>query len=122
MSSELKSTVKHIIVYRQPRSRRCPNCEVLENFLKINNIEFDSVNLLTPESMTEMAMQWIFPAFTPVMQVDDKIYYRELWSVHGKTLNIPGIKKLVDNTKKDWEDEKDDKVVCKGDSCIVQYN
>ena len=120
MSSELKSTVKHIVVYRQPRNRKCINCEVLENFLKINNVEFDSVNLLTPESMTEMAMQWVFPAFTPVMQVNDKIYYRELWSVHGKTLNIPGIKKLVDDTKKDWKDMEDNKVICEGDICIVR--
>ena len=119
MSSELKPTVKHIVVYRQPRSRKCPNCEILENLLKINNIEFDSVNLVTPESMTEMATHWIFPMFTPVLQIDGKIYYKELWSIHGKILNIPEIKKLIDKTKKDWKDIEDNEVICEGGVCTI---
>ena len=39
--------------------------------------------------------------FTSVLQIDDDIYYKELWSVHGK--NIQEIKKLVDSTKKRLE-------------------
>jgi hypothetical protein len=104
MSRELKTSKKHIRVYRQPKNKRCTNCEILENLLMVNDVEFDSINLVRPEVMTEMAMHYVFPMYTPVLQIDDNIYIKELWSVCGKTLNISEIKRLIDGSRKDWKD------------------
>lgn len=104
MSRELKASTKRIKVYRQPRNKKCSNCAILEDLLIANNVEFDSINIVTPETMTEMAMHHVFPTYTPVLQVNDDIYNTELWLVRGKTLNIPEIKKLVDGSRKRWND------------------
>ncbi len=119
MSRELKPSPKHIIVYRQPRNKKCPNCEILENFLRVNDIEFDSINLITAEAMTEMAMHYIFPMFTPALQINDDIYYRELWKTHGKILNISVIKRLVDSSKIDWKEVEDVNKICEGGVCKI---
>ncbi len=89
MSRELKTSTKRIKVYRQPRNRKCSNCEILENLLMANNVEFDSINIVSPETMTEMAMHHVFPMYTPVLQINDDIYNTELWLDRGKILNIP---------------------------------
>lgn len=107
MSRELKTSTKRIKVYRQPRNKKCSNCEVLENLLMTNNVEFDSINIVTPETMTDMAMRHVFPMYTPVLQINDDIYDTELWLIRGKTLNIPEIKKLVDGSRKYWNDVGD---------------
>lgn len=107
MSRELKDSPKRIKVYRQPKNRKCTNCEILEHLLIVNDVEFDSINLVTPETMTEMAMQHVFPTYTPVLQINGDIYNKELWLVLGKTLNIPEIKKLVDSSRKYWKDVGD---------------
>jgi hypothetical protein len=107
MSRELKTSTKRIKVYRQPRNKRCSNCEILEKLLTANDVEFDSINLVTPEIMTEMAMHHVFPRYTPVLQIDNNIYNTELWLVGGKTLNIPEIKKLVDGSRKYWNEVGD---------------
>lgn len=106
MSRELKASTNCIKVYRQPRNKKCSNCEFLENLLTANNVEFDSINLIRPEVMTEMAMHHIFPMYTPVLQINDDIY-TDLWLIRGKTLNIPEIKKLVDGSRKYWNDVGD---------------
>jgi hypothetical protein len=55
--------------------------------------------------------------FTPVLQVDNDVYYRELWAEHGKTLDIPRIRKLVDSSKIDWRDIEDTDIMCEGGVC-----
>lgn len=103
MSKEWRPSTKHIRVYRQPKSSKCTNCGILENLLTINNIEFDSINLVTPETMTEMAMRHIFPMRAPVLQINSDVYDRELWLADGRTLDIQKIKKLIDDSRMYWK-------------------
>ena len=119
MSRELKTSIKRIKVYRQPKNKKCFNCEILENLLMVNNVEFDSINIVTPETMTEMAMHHVFPIYAPLLQINNDIYNKELWLVGGKTLNIPEIKKLVDSSRKDWKDVRDTDMMCDCGVCKI---
>jgi hypothetical protein len=119
MSRELKTSTRRIRVYRQPKNRKCSNCETLENLLTINDVEFDSINIVTPEAMTDMAMRHIFPIYTPILQINESVFNKELWLVRGKTLNIPEIKKLVDSSRKDWKDVGCADTVCDCGTCKI---
>jgi hypothetical protein len=119
MSRELRPSVKYIRVYRQPKSRHCINCEILENLLRVNNIEFDSINIFTPETMTDMAMHYVFPIYAPVLQINNNIYNKELWLIGGETLNISEIKKLVDGSRKDWKDIENIETTCDCGVCKI---
>lgn len=119
MSRELRPSIKHIRVYRQPKSRHCINCEILENLLRINNVEFDSINIVIPETMTEMAMHNVFPIYAPVLQINDNIYNKELWLIQGRTLDISEIKKLVDDSRKDWRDIENIETMCNCGVCKI---
>lgn len=105
------------IVYVQPESKKCPNCEILETFMTINNILYLSVNMITPEAMTELYFRYCFPAYTPVLQKGTKIYHKELWNEYGKTLNLERIKYILDPSKKDWIDVKEGS--CEGGVCKI---
>lgn len=49
----------------------CPNCEILKNFLKSNNLEYKELDLSLPENMTELRLNNVFVREAPVLQVDD---------------------------------------------------
>lgn len=119
MSRELRPSTKYIRVYRQPKSRHCINCEILENLLRVNDVEFDSINIFTPETLTDMAMRHVFPMYAPVLQINGNIYNEELWLVSGKTLDISEIKKLVDDSRKDWRDIENIEMMCNCGACKI---
>lgn len=109
------------IVYRQPENKKCPNCEILERMFKMNNIEYKSIDISTPESLTELAFRAsCFPKFTPVLQKGKHVYYRELWKEHGKVLDLERIKILIDGNRR-WDSNEVDsnEVVCEGDVCEI---
>lgn len=123
--TELDNVIKNAfdsnvwIVYRQPKSKKCPNCEILEKVLEMNNIKFESVDIATPESLTELAFRAsCFPKFTPVLQRGERVYYRELWKEHGKVLDLERIKELIGvNGNREWKDLNT--VICEGDVCSI---
>lgn len=109
------------IVYRQPENRKCPNCEILEKLLEINDIGFASINIATPEALTELAFRdSCFPKFTPVLQRGDGVFYKQLWKIHGEELDIDMIKHILDPNKKDWIDLADsDAKKCENGVCEI---
>ncbi len=59
----------------------CPNCKVLKESIKEMKLEFEEVDMATPESLTELRMNGVFTMAAPVLQVDDKFYtYNELFT------------------------------------------
>jgi DNA-binding protein H-NS len=45
------------------------------------NVEFNEVDMSTPESLTELRMNGVFTMAAPVLQVDNKFYtYEELFT------------------------------------------
>jgi len=55
----------------------CPRCEQLKNVLKGWNIEFQAVDMATPEALTELRINGVFTLTAPVLQVDDEFYTLE---------------------------------------------
>lgn len=59
----------------------CPNCRVLKQSIEKMNMEFNEVDMSTPESLTELRMNGVFTMAAPVLQVDNKFYtYEELFT------------------------------------------
>ncbi|MCX9014731.1 MAG: glutaredoxin family protein [Candidatus Methanoperedens sp.] len=59
----------------------CPNCRVLKQSIEKMNVEFNEVDMSTPESLTELRMNGVFTMAAPVLQVDNKFYtYEELFT------------------------------------------
>lgn len=121
--SELDNQIKNLIdndrwiIYCQPEYRKCPNCDVLKELFSVNRIDFESVDIFTPESATELAVRDVFPKYTPVLQKGSNVYYKQLWSDHGVSLNIPRIKYIVDSKKEDWIDVSGSE--CKDGVCKI---
>ena len=62
----------------------CPNCRVLKQSIEKMNLEFDEVDMSTPESLTELRMNGVFTMAAPVLQVDNKFYtYEQLFTQDG---------------------------------------
>ena len=61
----------NILVYSK---KDCPNCEMLKQLLKKENIQHKVVNIFTPEAMTELAMNDVITRSAPVLQIDNKFY------------------------------------------------
>lgn len=61
-------------MYKIFSTKTCPKCEQLKNTLKKNNIEFKEVDISTPESLTELAVNGIFTLSAPVLQVNQNFY------------------------------------------------
>lgn len=109
------------MIYVQPPDRKCPNCELLERFFEINSIKYERIDIHTPEAATEMGFRYVFPIFTPVIQKGFKVYYKQLWSQHGKKLNFEAIKDIIDPYRENWIDLEEEKkgVTCEGDVCKI---
>jgi len=55
----------------------CPRCEQLKNVLKEWEIEFQEMDMATPEALTELRINGVFTLTAPVLQVDDEFYTLE---------------------------------------------
>jgi hypothetical protein len=106
------------MIYVQPPHKKCPNCEMLESFFEINNIKFERIDIYTPEAASEMGFRYVFPIYTPVLQKGLKVYYKQLWSEHGKKLNFSAIKDIIDPYREDWIDIENEKE-CKDGVCEI---
>ncbi len=52
----------------------CPKCEQLKKTLKGWGTEFETMDMGTPEALTELRVNGVFTLAAPVLQIDDKFY------------------------------------------------
>ena len=52
----------------------CPKCEQLKNVLKGWEAEFETIDMATPEALTELRINGVFTLAAPVLQADCKFY------------------------------------------------
>ncbi|VVB63325.1 Uncharacterised protein [uncultured archaeon] len=55
-------------------TRTCPKCEQLKRTLKGLGIYFETMDMATPEALTELRVNGVFTLAAPVLQADDKFY------------------------------------------------
>ncbi len=52
----------------------CPRCEQLKRLLVSYEIQYEEVDMSTPEALTELRMNGIFTLSAPVLQVEDDFF------------------------------------------------
>jgi glutaredoxin len=52
----------------------CPRCEEVKRVLKGWGIEFETVDMATPEAMTELRVNGVFTLSAPVLMAGDDFY------------------------------------------------
>jgi len=73
------------LAYRVYSTRTCPKCEQLKAALDKEGIDFEIVDISTPEALTELRINGVFTLSAPVLQVEEDFYtVEELFS--GETL------------------------------------
>lgn len=73
------------MAYRVYSTRTCPKCEQLKAALDKEGIDFEIVDISTPEALTELRINGVFTLSAPVLQVEEDFYtVEELFS--GETL------------------------------------
>ncbi len=60
--------------YRIYSTKACPKCEQLKKALKSAGLQFEDLDMGTPEALTELRVNGVFTLSAPVLQVDDKFY------------------------------------------------
>ena len=83
-----------ILVYSK---KDCPNCEMLKQLLHKENIQHKVVNIFTPESLTELAMNSVITRSAPVLQIDNKFYTTRELCPNANDIDINIVKELVKN-------------------------
>ncbi len=69
-------------------TKTCPRCEQLKGLLKSHNIEYEEVEMATPEALTELRMRGVFTISAPVLQIDDSfITSNDLFDENGVRLD-----------------------------------
>jgi glutaredoxin len=62
------------VKYRVFSTPACPKCEQLKTGLKRAGLEFESLNMATPEALTELRINGVFSLAAPVLQVGERFY------------------------------------------------
>jgi len=62
------------VKYRVFSTPACPKCEQLKTSLKREGLEFESLDMATPEALTELRINGVFSLAAPVLQVDESFY------------------------------------------------
>jgi glutaredoxin len=62
------------VKYRVFSTPACPKCEQLKTSLKRAGLEFESLDMATPEALTELRINGVFSLAAPVLQVDESFY------------------------------------------------
>jgi glutaredoxin len=62
------------VKYRVFSTTACPKCEQLKTSLKRAGLEFESLDMATPEALTELRINGVFSLAAPVLQVDESFY------------------------------------------------
>lgn len=55
-------------------TKSCPKCEQLKAALVKAGIEFENIDMGTPEALTELRINGVFALSAPVLQVADNFY------------------------------------------------
>lgn len=60
--------------YRVFSTPACPKCEQLKTGLKKVGLEFESLDMATPEALTELRINGVFSLAAPVLQAGERFY------------------------------------------------
>ena len=60
-----------ILIYS---TKSCQNCKILKELLKRENVQYEDINMSTPQALTELRMNSVFALSAPVLQIDNKFY------------------------------------------------
>lgn len=63
--------MQKILIYS---TKFCPNCKILKELFKRENVQYEDINMSTPQALTELRMNSIFALSAPVLQIDNKFY------------------------------------------------
>ncbi|MCD5409315.1 MAG: glutaredoxin family protein [Methanocellales archaeon] len=55
-------------------TENCPRCEQLKRLLRSYGIQYEEVDMSTPEALTELRMNGIFTLTAPVLQIGDEFF------------------------------------------------
>ena len=55
-------------------TKACPKCEQLKKALASSDIHFETIDMATPEALTELRINGVFTLSAPVLQVGDSFY------------------------------------------------
>ena len=55
-------------------TKACPKCEQLKKTLTGWGVEFETLNMATPDALTELRVNGVFTLAAPVLQMDDSFY------------------------------------------------
>jgi glutaredoxin len=62
------------VKYRVFSTQACPKCEQLKTSLKKAGLEFESLDMSTPEALTELRINGVFSLAAPVLQAGKSFY------------------------------------------------
>jgi len=78
----------------------CPHCKQVKDFLAAAGVEYEDVDITTPEALTELRMNGVFTLITPVLQVGSTfITHEELFD--GEDLNVEKLKEIIEGKKEE---------------------
>ena len=60
--------------YRVYSTKTCPKCEQLKKALEKAGIQFENLDMATPDALTELRINGVFTLAAPVLQVGENFY------------------------------------------------
>ena len=60
--------------YKIYSTKACPKCEQLKKALTSAGLQFENLDMATPEALTELRVNGVFTLSAPVLQLDGKFY------------------------------------------------
>ena len=60
--------------YRVYSTKTCPKCEQLKKALAEAGIQFENLDMATPDALTELRVNGVFTLAAPVLQVGENFY------------------------------------------------
>ncbi len=60
--------------YKIYSTKSCPKCEQLKKALKSASLQFENLDMATPEALTELRVNGVFTLSAPVLQWDERFY------------------------------------------------
>lgn len=61
-------------MYRVYSTPSCPRCEQLKAALARAGIDYENMDMSTPEALTELRINGVFTLSAPVLEADDSFY------------------------------------------------
>jgi glutaredoxin-like protein NrdH len=62
------------VKFRVFSTQACPKCEQLKTSLNKAGLDFESLDMATPEALTELRINGVFSLAAPVLQVGERFY------------------------------------------------